>query len=157
MRSGENLLIFKKVRYILFVRRLSSGIFSWGKIEPANIDFLARKIKYCLTNQIVGIIYIAKEVKIMKKIFILFLTICLFSFTLFAADVDLSSNLTFTFEPSCTTEKSLTIIPFTNQAFNVEQINEIEKNVEVKKDNSWVIIFAFGVALTAVFCLETEF
>ena len=93
----------------------------------------------------------------MKKIFILFLTICLFSFTLFATDVDLSSNLTFTFEPSCATEKSLTIIPFTNLDFNVEQINEIEKNVEVKKDDSWVIVFAFGVALTAIFCFETEF
>lgn len=87
----------------------------------------------------------------MKKMFILFLTICLFSFTLFAADVDLSSNLTFTFEASCLTEKPLTIIPFTNLDFNVDQ------TVEVKKDDSWLVIFAFGVALTAIFCLEREF
>jgi len=87
----------------------------------------------------------------MKKFFVLCLTILLLSFTLFAADVDLKSNLTFTFEPTATTEKSLIIIPFTELDFSLDQTDK------VKKSDSLPIVFGIGVILITAFCLNQAF
>jgi len=85
----------------------------------------------------------------MKKFFALFLTILLFSFTLFAADFDLRSNLTFTFEPSTTTTKSLTIIPFAD----FDPILGQEKTVEKKKESDLPIILGIWAMIVVQFAL----
>ena len=84
----------------------------------------------------------------MRKFFVLCLTIFLLFFTLLAADVDLRPNLTFTFEPTATTEKSLIIIPFTELDFSLDQTDK------VKKDESLPIVFGIGVVLVTAFCLS---
>jgi len=89
----------------------------------------------------------------MRKFFILCLAICLFSFTALAADIDLSSNLTFTFEPSATTEKSLTLVPFTNFDLSLSQ-DEEEPIEEVKKGDLFPIPVVFGVLLVVLFSLN---
>lgn len=97
-----------------------------------------------------------KEVK-MKK----FLPLCvvmslmfLFTAPALTADVtavDLGSNLSFTFEPSSTMEKSLILIPFTSSPSTLLQE---APTVEIKKDNPVPFIFALGVTLVAVFTLK---
>lgn len=64
--------------------------------------------------------------------------------------VDLGSNLSFTFEPSSTAEKSLIIIPFSNFDLSLAQ----EEPAGVKKDDSLPIVFGIGVVLVTAFCLS---
>jgi len=90
----------------------------------------------------------------MKK----FLTLCvLFSMLLFVApaliadvdEIDLGSNLSFTFEPSSMTKKSLTIIPFADINLSLAQ----EKPVEKKKESDLPMIFGIGVMLVMQFAV----
>ena len=87
----------------------------------------------------------------MKK----FLALCIamslmFVFTMptLTADVskaDLSSNLSFTFEPTGITKKALTIIPFPDVELTQIQ-NEISDEVKKAKDFS-LVAFGFGLWL----------
>jgi len=94
----------------------------------------------------------------MKK----FLTLCvLFSMLLFVTpaltadvnEVDLGSNLSFTFEPSSMTAKPLTIIPFANLDLSLSQ-NEEEPIKEIKKNDLFPIPVVFGIMLVALFSLN---
>lgn len=71
-----------------------------------------------------------------------------FSIPTLAADVnkiDLKSNLSFTFEPSNTTEKSLTLIPFSDLDFIALHNENVEK---IEKDTAFPLLtFAFGMWL----------
>jgi len=89
----------------------------------------------------------------MKKLFILCLTICLLSFTVLASDVDLSSNLTFTFEPSATLEKSLVLVPFANFDLSLSQ-DEKEPVEKIKKNDLFPIPAVFGIMLVVLFSLN---
>ena len=90
----------------------------------------------------------------MKK----FLTLCvLFSMLLFVApaliadigDIDLGSNLSFTFELLSMTKASLVIIPFAEFDFSPAQ----EKIVEKKKESDLPMIFGIGVMLVVQFAV----
>lgn len=90
----------------------------------------------------------------MKK----FLTLCvLFSMLLFVApaliadvnEIDLASNLSFTFEPSSMTKTSLIIIPFAEFDFNLAQ----EKSVEKKKESDLPMIFGIWAMLVVQFAV----
>jgi len=90
----------------------------------------------------------------MKK----FLTLCvLFSMLLFIApaliadvnNVDLGSNLSFTFEPSSMTKISLVIIPFAEFDFSPAQ----EKIVEKKKESDLPMIFGIWAMLVVQFAV----
>lgn len=62
--------------------------------------------------------------------------------------VNLSSNLTFTFEPSSTVEKPLTIIPFPD--VDLTQIQN-ESSDEIKKAKVFSLVaFGFGLWLAAL-------
>jgi len=89
----------------------------------------------------------------MKKLFILCLTICLLSFTVLASDVDLSSNLTFAFEPSATLEKSLVLVPFANFDLSLSQ-DEKEPVEKIKKNDLFPIPAVFGIMLVVLFSLN---
>ena len=70
------------------------------------------------------------------------------------SEIDLSSNLSFTFEPSSTIEKPLTIIPFTD--VDLTQIQN-ESSDEVKKAKvSSTAAFGFCLWLTAFIISATS-
>lgn len=95
----------------------------------------------------------------MKKFFSLSVIMSLiffFAIPALASDVkkvDLASNLSFTFERSSTMEKSLILVPFADFDFTPLQ----EEPIKVKKDDSLLPVFALGVALVLIFCLEQEY
>lgn len=90
----------------------------------------------------------------MKK----FLTLCvLFSMLLFVApaliadvgEIDLGSNLSFTFEPSSMINKTLIIIPFAEFDFSPAQ----ETIVEKKKESDLPMIFGIWAMLIVQFAV----
>ena len=90
----------------------------------------------------------------MKK----FLTLCVLCLMFFfvtsalIADinkVDLSSNLSFTFEPSGITKKTLIIIPFADLNLSLAQ----EKTIEKKKESDLPMIFGIGAMLVVQFAV----
>jgi len=91
----------------------------------------------------------------MKKL----LTLCvLFSMLFFVApaliadvnEVELGSNLSFTFEPSSMEKKSLTIIPFAEFDFSPGQE---EPTVETGSADLRTIVFGLGATLVVIFAL----
>lgn len=66
--------------------------------------------------------------------------------------VDLSSNLTFTFKPSSTVEKPLTIIPFPDVDLTQIQ-NESSDEIKKAKDFS-LVAFGFGLWLAGIIALS---
>lgn len=94
----------------------------------------------------------------MKK----FLALCIvmslifvFAVPVLATDVnkiDLKSNLSFTFEPSSSTEKSLTVIPFPD--VDLTQIQN-ESSDEIKKAKDFILVaFGFGLWLAGIIALS---
>lgn len=90
----------------------------------------------------------------MKK----FLTLCvLFSMLLFVApalvadvgEIDLASNLSFTFEPSSMAKTPLIIIPFAEFDFSPAQ----EKTVEKKKESDLPMIIGIWAMIVVQFTL----
>ena len=91
-----------------------------------------------------------------------FLALCvLFSMLLFVApvliadvnEVDLGSNLSFTFEPSSTIVKPLTIIPFPNVDLSLLQ----EEPTESKSADVRAVVFGIGATLIVIWAVGHTF